>query len=131
MDAKRLRDVPLFARLSKHDLAMVAQMADEVDVREGEVLAREGDVGHEFFVIERGRAEVTRDGERLAELGPGDFFGEMALISEERRTATVTALDAMRCVVMAGQAFRGLKRNQPAVYETVRAEVTKRQAQPA
>jgi CRP-like cAMP-binding protein len=131
LDAKRLRDVPLFARLSKHDLAMVAQMADEVDVREGEVLAREGDVGHEFFVIERGRAEVTRDGERLAELGPGDFFGEMALISEERRTATVTALDAMRCVVMAGQAFRGLKRNQPAVYETVRAEVTKRQAQPA
>jgi CRP/FNR family cyclic AMP-dependent transcriptional regulator len=128
LEAKRLRDVPLFARLSRHDLDEVAHCADEVDAREGEVLARQGDIGHEFFVIESGRAEVTKDGERIAEMGPGDFFGEIALISEERRTATVTALEPMTCVVMTGKTFRGLKRSQPEVYETVRAEVARRMA---
>src|SRR4051794_36618064 len=107
---------------------MVAQLADEIDAREGEVLARQGDIGHEFFVIEQGHVEVVRDGDHIAELGPGDFFGEMALISEERRTATVSALDPMTCVVMTGKTFRGLKRSQPEVYETVRAEVARRMA---
>jgi CRP-like cAMP-binding protein len=131
VDTKRLHDVPLFAGLRRQDLAKVAQCADEVDIRAGEVLARQGDVGREFFVIETGRAEVTKGDDRVAEVGPGDFFGEMALISEERRTATVTALEPMTCVVMSGQAFRGLKRNQPEVYETVRAEIARRQALPA
>ena len=126
MDRRQLRDVPLFARLNRQDLGMVAQLADEIDARRGEVLARQGDIGHEFFVIEQGHAEVVRDGEHVAELGPGDFFGEMALISEERRTATVSALDEVRCVVLSGPAFRGLKRTLPEVYETVRAEVAKR-----
>ena len=131
MDANRLHDVPLFAGLKRRDLDMVAQCADEIDVREGEALARQGEIGHEFFVVETGRAEVTRDGEHVAEIGPGGFFGEMALISDERRTATVTALEPMTAIVMSGQAFRGLRRNQPDVYETVKAEVAKRQSQPA
>jgi CRP-like cAMP-binding protein len=131
MDANRLHDVPLFAGLKRRDLQSVAQCADEIDVREGEALARQGEIGHEFFVVETGRAEVTKDGERVAEIGPGGFFGEMALISDDRRTATVTALEPMTAIVMSGQAFRGLKRNLPEVYETVRAEVSKRQSQPA
>ena len=131
MDAKRLHDVPLFTGLKRRDLEMVAQCADEVDVREGEALARQGEIGHEFFIVESGRAEVTKDGERVAEIGPGGFFGEMALISDDRRTATVTALEPMTTIVMSGQAFRGLKRNQPEVYEAVRAEVAKRQNQAA
>ena len=131
MDANRLHDVPLFAGLKRRDLQSVAQCADEIDVREGEALARQGEIGHEFFVVETGRAEVTKDGERVAEIGPGGFFGEMALISDDRRTATVTALEPMTAIVMSGQAFSGLKRNLPEVYETVRAEVSKRQSQPA
>jgi cAMP-dependent protein kinase regulator len=131
MDAKRLHDVPLFATLKRRDLDMVAHCADEIDVREGEALARQGEIGHEFFIVETGRAEVVRDGERIAEIGPGGFFGEMALISDDRRNATVTALEPMTAIVMSGQAFRNLKRNQPEVFEAVRAEVAKRQATPA
>src|SRR3712207_6945011 len=111
MDAKRLHDVPLFAGLKRRDLDMVAKCADEIDVREGEALARQGEIGHEFFIVESGRAEVVKDGERVAEIGPGGFFGEMALISEDRRTATVPATEPMTAIVMSGQAFRGLKRN--------------------
>jgi CRP-like cAMP-binding protein len=123
---KRLRDVPLFAGLGKHELEEVSRLADEIDVAAGQVLARQGDIGHEFFVIEAGKAEVVRDGERVAELAAGDFFGEIALITDERRTATVTASEPMTVIVMTGQSFRGLKLSHPQVYETVHAEVAKR-----
>jgi len=126
VDSKHLRDVPLFAGLGKRDMQAVAELADEVDAKEGEVLTRQGDLGHEFFVVERGRAEVTIDGEKVNELGPGDFFGEIALIAEERRTATVTALEPMTLIVLSGQGFRALKRQQPEVYATVEAAVAER-----
>jgi CRP-like cAMP-binding protein len=128
---RRLREVPLFSGLAKKDVEALGRLADGLDVRAGKVLARQGDIGHEFFVIESGRAVVERDGTKLTELGPGDFFGEIALISEERRTATVTALEDMELIVMTESAFRGLKRSMPTVYETVRAEIAKRRAVPA
>jgi CRP-like cAMP-binding protein len=126
MDQARLRAIPFFSSLSKQDLAVVSRQADEVDVPAGRVLAREGDFGAEFFVIDSGTAEVTRAGERLAELGAGDFFGEMALLEEERRVATVTATSPMTLIVMTRANFRSLDRTAPQVHETVAREIEAR-----
>jgi CRP-like cAMP-binding protein len=131
MDRSKLKGVPLFAGLDKRDLDRVARLADDLDVPDGRVLAREGDLGREFFVIEEGRAKVDRNGTHIADLGPGDFFGEIALIEEERRTATVTADGPMTVAVMTGSAFRGLRRSMPEVFERVREEIMRRRAVPS
>ncbi len=91
MDPTRLKTIPLFAQLNDHERHQVAQWADEVDVAEGEHLVHQGAFAHEFFVILEGTAKVTQDDRDLAELGAGDFFGEIALLREIPRTATVTA----------------------------------------
>jgi CRP-like cAMP-binding protein len=130
MDKARLKDVPIFSGISKRDLAGVAQQADEIDVPAGKVLAQEGDIGQEFFVIDSGSAEVTRGGEHVADLGPGDFFGEMALLEADRRTATVTATAPMELIVMTRSSFRQLDRTMPAVHATV-AEAIAVRRQPA
>ena len=128
MNQARLTEVPFFAMLKKKELAVVAQQADEIDVRAGKVLAREGDIGHEFFVIDTGTAEVTRNGERLAELGPGDFFGEIALLEEDRRNATVTAGSDMSLIVMTRASFRALDRSAPEVHAIVAEAIRERRA---
>jgi CRP-like cAMP-binding protein len=115
----RLKDVPLFSSISEQDLAAVAEQTDELTVEAGAVLAREGDLGDRFFVIESGTAEVTRDGEPVAKLAAGDFFGEIALIREERRTATVTATAPMVLIVMTGSSFRSLDSSRPEIREAV------------
>ncbi len=126
MDAERLAGIPLFAGLSKHDLEQVARWADEVDVPEGKRLLEEGRLPHEFFVVEEGRAVVSQGGRSIAELGPGDFFGEIAVLAEERRTATVTAATPMRLVVMTDRDFREMARTFPQVAERVRGAVRER-----
>jgi CRP/FNR family transcriptional regulator, cyclic AMP receptor protein len=131
MNQARLKDVPFFRTMSKKELAVVAQQTDEIDVPAGRVLAREGDFGDEFFVIDDGTAEVTRGGERIAELGPGDFFGELALLEAERRNATVTATSPMRLIVMTRPSFRALDRSSPQVHETVASAIAQRRTQVA
>src|SRR6186997_2524321 len=101
MDVKHLQGLALFERLSKDQLAEVARQADEIDVEAGKRLVSEGRFGYEFFVIENGTAEVTRGGEHVADLGPGDFFGEMGILSEEgRRLATVVAKTDMKLLTL-------------------------------
>ena len=130
MIQERLKQVPFFSSISKKDLGSVAQQTDEIDVSAGKVLARQGDVGEEFFLIDAGTAEVTRDGQRLANLGPGDFFGEMALLEDtDRRNATVTATSAMSLIVMTRASFRALNRSQPAIHATVSKAIAERHAQ--
>ena len=124
----QLKDVPFFNELSKRELAMVAQQTDEVDIEPGSVLAREGDFGHEFFVIIDGTAEVLRGDTVLAELGPGEFFGEMALIDEDRRMATVKAISAMKVLVMTRTSFRGIDRTMPKIHAAVTEAIEKRRA---
>jgi CRP/FNR family transcriptional regulator, cyclic AMP receptor protein len=128
MDKARLKDVPFFSSITKKELAAVAQQADDIDVPAGKVLAREGDIGQEFFVIDDGKAEVTRSGAHVADLGPGDFFGEMALLEDERRTASVTASSPMRLIVMTRASFRALDRTHPEMHATVAEAIAGRRA---
>ena len=123
-----LKDVPFFSSLSKRELTTVAQQMEEIDIPEGKQLVREGDFGHEFFLIVDGTAEVVRGGARIAERGPGEFFGEMALLDEERRTATVTAKSPMRVLVMTRQNFRALDSTAPEIHATVAEAIEARRA---
>lgn len=126
MDEQRVLLIPLFAGLSKKERQTIAQHADELDFGEGRHLVREGEFPYEFFILEAGSAEVTHDGEHLADLGPGDFFGEMALVDRARRNASVVATSPIKVVVMTGQAFRQMKRELPAVCERITQEVKER-----
>ena len=100
MDPARLKAIPLFADLDEETLRAVATFAGETSVPAGKVLVKEGDYAHEFMAIEEGEAEVVRGGERLAMLGPGDFFGEIAVLEKTLRTATVIATTPMRLVTL-------------------------------
>ena len=126
MDPARLKDMPFFSSFSEQDLAAVAQHVDEMSVAAGSVLASEGELGDKFFVIESGTAEVTRDGAPLTTLAAGDFFGEVALIREERRIATVTATSAMTLMVMTGSSFRSLDSSMPEIREKVSRALAER-----
>lgn len=120
MDERRLQSLPLFSSLEKRERRRIAQVADEVDVREGKHLVDEGDFSYEFFVIEEGNAEVLRGGEPVAELGPGDFLGEMGAVHDSTRSASVVAKSPMTVVVMTARDFRHIEREMPKVAEQIR-----------
>src|ERR687892_412647 len=126
MDEARLRAIPLFEGLGKKERREVAKQADEVDVEPGRHLVREGEWAYEFFAIEEGTAEVRRGDQLLAELGPGDFFGEMGLMEDTRRNATVVATAPLKVVVMTGPAFRQTARELPEVAKKVSAAIKER-----
>ena len=122
----QLKSVPFFSGLSKRELDAVAREVDELDFPAGRVLIRQGEFGHEFFVLVDGTAEVLQDDAVIAQMGPGDFFGELALLDEERRTATVRATSPMRVLVMTRQSFRALDRAVPGVHAKVADAITRR-----
>jgi CRP/FNR family transcriptional regulator, cyclic AMP receptor protein len=122
----RLKEVPFFGMLSSKELEVVSRQADELDVADGKVLVREGELGHEFFVVESGTAEVTIEGRKIRDIGPGEFFGEMALLDEERRTATVTATSPMTLIVMTRASFRAIDETMPRVHEVVQKAIAER-----
>ena len=126
MDADALKSLPLFASLSRKERKEVARHADEVDVPEGKHLVEKGDFAYEFFVIEDGTAEVLNGDEHVAELGPGDFFGETALVERVTRNASVVATTPMRLVVMTAQEFRGMERELPEVCDRIRVAIDER-----
>ena len=126
MDPREIAAIPLFAGLSKEDHKVVAQYADEVDVSAGTKLAREGKLAYEFFAIQDGTADVTREGQVIAQLGPGDFFGEIGLLGGERRVASVTATSPMRLVVLTGSQLRAIESRMPPLGQRIRAEMEQR-----
>jgi CRP/FNR family transcriptional regulator, cyclic AMP receptor protein len=126
MDEAPLREIPLFAGLSKKERRGVARQADEVDIEAGRQLVREGEFAYEFFAIEEGTAEVKRGDQFLAELGPGDFFGEMGLVGNVTRNATVTTTSPTTVIVMTGSAFRQIDRDLPEVAKKIRKAVEER-----
>ena len=126
MDAGRLQTVAIFSGLSKKELERLGRWTDELTVEAGYELATEGRFAHEFFVIEDGAAAVVKDGERIAELGPGDFFGEIGLLETERRTASVIATTPMTVIVMFGREFKQMEQEMPAVADRVRSAIRAR-----
>jgi CRP-like cAMP-binding protein len=110
-----LKRVPLFAGCSKKELGEIALVADEIDVGAGKVLTREGDSGREFFVLVEGAAEVRRKGRKVRTMDAGDFFGEIALVSNRPRTATVTATVPGSVLVVTDRAFRKLLETMPSL----------------
>lgn len=123
-----IKGVPLFSGVSKAELAEVASIADEIDLPEDKVLIREGDTGREFFVLIEGSADVERSGGKIATLGPGDFFGEIALISKTPRTATITTTSPVRALVITDRAFRHLLDHSPKIQVCVLLALAERLA---
>ena len=121
-----IKHAPLFANLSKRDLAQVAHLADEIDLREGTEMTRQGGPAREFFVLLEGEADVRKNGRRINQLGPGDFFGEIALVSDGPRTATVTATSPVHALVITDRDFRRLMKEQPEIQSKVLAAVAAR-----
>jgi len=125
--ATALGRTPLFKGLSRGELVELAKVTEDLEFDEGKVLAREGEIGHEFFVIVDGEVVVTKDGREIRRLSSGDFFGEIALIWDSpRRTATVTATAPIRCFILTRQAFRSLIAHHPDIEAKVLAAVEDR-----
>lgn len=111
--------VPLFAHCSKKELRAIASLADELDLPEGKVLIKEGDRGREFFVLLEGRADVQRKGKSIDTLRNGDFFGEVALVSDAPRNATITAQTPLRVLVIVDRDFKRLLTDAPEIQRKV------------
>jgi CRP/FNR family transcriptional regulator, cyclic AMP receptor protein len=126
LDASRLKSIPLFEEVGDEELAQIAPFATEVSVEEGRELVREGDFSYEFMAIEEGEAEVTRGGEHVASLGPGDFFGEMGLLERTLRNATVTAKTPVRLVTLTGWDLKRVERSAPEAMERIRSVLEER-----
>ena len=126
MDASRLKSLPLFQDVPDDELAQIAGFAQEVNVEQGRELVREGDFSYEFMAIEDGEAEVTRGGEHVADLGSGDFFGEMGLLEKTLRNATVTAKTPMKLITLTGWDMKRMERHIPEAAERVRTTLEER-----
>jgi CRP/FNR family transcriptional regulator, cyclic AMP receptor protein len=123
-----LKRAPIFDGLSRKELNELAKVTDEVEFLAGEVLCREGTRGQEFFVIIEGEADVLRNGKRIATYRSGEFFGEIALVADVQRTATVTAKTPLRFFVMTRQSFLWLLDANPGVERKVLRALAKRLA---
>jgi CRP/FNR family transcriptional regulator, cyclic AMP receptor protein len=126
MDESRLGTADLFSGLSREELQRLSRVTDEVVVPAGTTLIHEGAFAHEFLLIEAGSAEVRRDGRLLAELGPGDFAGEIGVMQDARRNATVTASSELTAIVMTARDLRGLAREMPSVAAHLDAAIAAR-----
>jgi CRP-like cAMP-binding protein len=108
-----LKQVPLFEQCSKSDLAKVARIADEIDLAEGKELIRQGELARQFFILTDGWAEVRRNGRKVNTLGPGDFFGEIGLITDRLTSASVKTTTPARALVITRASFKRMLRESP------------------
>jgi CRP/FNR family transcriptional regulator, cyclic AMP receptor protein len=121
-----IRKVPLFSRLNKKGLEDVAHIADELDLPAGKVMAEEGDRGREFFVLLEGEADVTKGDRSINTMKSGDFFGEIALVTQMPRTASVTATTPVRVLVITERDFGALLKRTPEVSRGVAEALAER-----
>ena len=126
--ADLLRRVPLFAGLSKRELEQLGGIADELDLGEGRTLIKQGDRGREFFTLVEGEATVVQGGKTLRTLRDGDFFGEIALVTDVPRTSTVTTSTPVRLLVLTKRDFQRLMREQPSIQRKVLEALAQRLA---
>ncbi len=121
-----LSKIPLFAHCTPKELGLIGRLTDQVTADQGEVLTREGKPGREFFVVAEGKARVTIEDREIATLGPGDFFGEMAIIDQGPRSATVVAETPMRLYLVDHQPFWTMVHSSPAVAQSVMRALAQR-----
>jgi CRP/FNR family transcriptional regulator, cyclic AMP receptor protein len=121
-----LSNVPLFSACSKRDLRRIAALVDEIDVPEGKVLIRQGEPGWECFVIAEGKAKATVRGSGSSSLGPGDVVGELALLDQGPRSASVTATTDMHLLVLTSRSFSSLIDDVPLVARRIMAGLARR-----
>jgi CRP/FNR family transcriptional regulator, cyclic AMP receptor protein len=121
-----LARAPLFSDLSKKELTQLARMSDDMEIEAGHVLCREGEIGRECFVIVDGEVEVTRKGRPVKRTGGDDFFGEIALLEDIPRTATVKAKSPLRLFVLTSRDFRHLVESSPSVERKVMRSLARR-----
>jgi CRP-like cAMP-binding protein len=126
MDAQELGRIPLFSDLAEDDLNALATYADEVTVSEGKHLVDEGGYAYDLFAIIDGQAQVIVGGDVVAELGPGDFFGEAGVLEKQQRNATVVAKTRMRLVTLTGWDLRRMRRQLGPVMEKLEAAIEHR-----
>ena len=129
MDPARLNKIPVFADLSDEERDHVAALAAEVSVPESKELVREGDYSYDVLAIEEGTASVDRHGEHIADLGPGDVFGEMGVLKREQRNATVIATSPMLLVTLTSWDIRRLQKTAPNAVDHLREVVAQRSDQ--
>jgi CRP-like cAMP-binding protein len=121
-----LKKVPLFNSCTRRDLVLIARASDEIDFKPGRELIREGASGKEFFVIVDGTVDIERGGKKIDELGPGDWFGEAALLTDKPRNATVTTTSDVQAVVLTKQRFRQVLSQHPLISFKVMQSVADR-----
>jgi len=121
-----IKRVPLFSECSRKDLEEIASIADEIDLREGKELTKEGRPGREFFVLIEGEADVNKGSHRINRLAAGDFFGEISLVTRRPRTATVVATSPVRALVITDRSFRALLEHQPEIQGKVMSALAAR-----
>ena len=121
-----LKRAPLFEGLSKKELTQLARLSEDMEVPAGKVLCKEGEMGQEFFVVVEGEVEVRRKGKRVATRGGGEFFGEISLLEDVPRTATVTAKTPLHFFVLTRRDFRHLVDESPTVERKVMKALARR-----
>ncbi|HET9121291.1 MAG TPA: cyclic nucleotide-binding domain-containing protein [Solirubrobacterales bacterium] len=126
MDASQLKQIPLFADASDEELAKVAAFAESKEIAEGHPAVTEGGFSRELLAIEEGTAEVTRDGEHIADLGPGDVFGEAGMVDDTMRSATVTATSRLRLISLGHFEVQRLKKDAPDVFAKIERLIEER-----
>jgi CRP-like cAMP-binding protein len=126
VDPARLRKIPVFSDLAEDELRSIAALAAEVSVPEGKELVREGDYSYDVLAIEEGTASVEREGEHVADIGPGDVVGEMGVLERSQRNATVRATSPMMLVTLTGWDIRRLRKSAPSAVEHLRGIVAQR-----
>ena len=126
---EHLQRVPLFSACSDDELRKVSRRTTDIPVAEGRTLVNEGDRGLEFFVIVGGRAKVSRRGRKVGELGPGDFFGELSLLIDAPRNATVTALTPMETIVLSRKEFDAALADAPRMTRRIMSGMASRLAE--
>jgi CRP/FNR family transcriptional regulator, cyclic AMP receptor protein len=126
MDIGRLKNLEIFKNVSEDDLASIAPFVKEVSLGEGAVLVKEGDYSYELISIEEGTADVVKDGQKIASLGPGDYFGEMGVVERERRTADVVATSPMRLISLTSWEIKRMEKSMPHAVEQIQKTIEER-----
>ena len=127
MDVSLLKTIPLFAEVPEDKLRKIAPFAETDEFAEGQVVVKEGGYSNHFFAIEDGTARVERDGEHLADLGPGDVFGEQGLLEKQERSATVVASSRLRVIKIEHWELSRMRKSMPEVVEELQRKVEERQ----